>query len=293
MLTNSLIEMPTYTISYSTVNTYTHEAIEAVLEFLVLPANESGQELINYNFECKPNVHSYLTSNNFGFELIHYRVKNLQGEFKFSLNAKVEKKEINPFDFTPMPYDEEWLMLNSEDFQVDHYPFLGSSGFTAFTGEWHMPVKGDLEGVFNFAKRVNAFVYDNIAYDNSVVDPMRRLDQTLKEKCGVCQDFAHLMLAIMHKSKVPARYVSGYLNPGDGHKGASAIHAWVEVMVPGVGWKGFDPTNNLLADHHYIKIAHGTDISDCSSLKGVIKGPGQNQTNYMVLVEEQIKDANQ
>lgn len=70
------------------------------------------------------------------------------------------------------------------------------------------------------------------------------------------------------------------------------MHTWIEVLTPGIGRKGFNPTINLLEDQHYLKIAHGVDITDCTLLKGVSKGIGISQTNYKVLVQKQNKEAN-
>jgi transglutaminase-like putative cysteine protease len=101
------------------------------------------------------------------------------------------------------------------------------------------------------------------------------------------------MLAILRKNNIPSRYVSGYLNQGSQKLGDGAVHAWIQALIPGIGWLGFDPTNNLLEDHHYIKIAHGVDIRDCTTLKGVVKGSVTNQTDYHVFVAEQNKGVNQ
>jgi transglutaminase-like putative cysteine protease len=101
---------------------------------------------------------------------------------------------------------------------------------------------------------------------------------------GVCQDFTHLFVAIARKNRIPCRYVSGYLNQGGNLIGSAAMHAWVEAFIPGNGWHGFDPTNNLLVDMNYIKTAHGVDYSDCSPIKGVLKTSGDNKTSYNVKV---------
>jgi transglutaminase-like putative cysteine protease len=78
--------------------------------------------------------------------------------------------------------------------------------------------------------------------------------------------------------------VSGYLNQGGNLVGSAVMHAWAECFIPGFGWFGFDPTNNLLAGVDHIKAAHGVDYSDCSPLKGILKTNGENQTTYKVNV---------
>jgi transglutaminase-like putative cysteine protease len=86
---------------------------------------------------------------------------------------------------------------------------------------------------------------------------------------------------------IPTRYVSGYLNQEHGLLGDSQMHAWAEAYIPFVGWKGFDPTNNILANTNHIKVCHGKDYNDCSPLRGVIYSNGQNVTSHTVLVQSQ------
>ena len=285
--------MPVYQITYSTQNSYTPAVREAVLEFLVLPATNSEQEVFDIKVEINPSGKYYWGKNMFGFEVLRCRLKNPVSEFQFKLTAHVKREVVNPFGFIPLSIEEERELLESETFIVDHYLFLSSGTLTKLPPEFDYPILKRNESVFDFVKRVNQFVHSLLEYDMDITNPHRELKQTINEKAGVCQDFAHLMLAILRMNKIPSRYVSGYLNQGDGILGAGAVHAWVQALIPGVGWIGFDPTNEILEDHHYIKIAHGVDISDCTTLKGAIKGAGTNQTDYQVLVVEQSKDANQ
>ena len=285
--------MPIYNITYATQNTYSALSKESVLEFLVSPTKNDTQEILESSFEINPDTPFYFSENIYGFESIRFRLKNQPEKIEFKYNAIVDKKEINPFDFLPIPYEEEISIIHSDYFGIDHFPFLSFDKYTRIPADYSCPIMQDGETVFDFLKRINQFVNTQLTYDSSITDAYRKLETTLLDRKGVCQDYAHFMLAILRVNKVPARYVSGYLNQGDSIIGAGAIHAWVQAKIPGVGWVGFDPTNNLLEDFHYIKISHGVDISDCPALKGVIKGTGENYTSYNVSVKEQIKEANQ
>jgi hypothetical protein len=280
--------MPVYHIVYNTHNSYSSRVREAVLDFLVLPTTSNDQEILEVTMESNPEVKPFSGKNLFGFDFLRFRLKNIN-EFSFTIKATVKKEVTNPYGFIPLPFDEEQRMLGSDDFTLDNYPYLHMGELTRLPPGFDYPRMDKFESVFDFVKRINQFVNNTLVYDTNIVDPFRKLDQTILEKCGVCQDYAHLMLAIMRQNNIPSRYVSGYLNQGGTIVGAGAVHAWVQVLVPGIGWIGFDPTNNLLEDHQYIKIAHGVEIGDCTTLKGVIKGAGTNQTNYRVLVEEQNK----
>ncbi len=285
--------MPVYQITYNTSNTYSDLVHEAILEFLVLPSSDNDQEILNQEFQTQPNISSYSGKNIFGFEVLRFRLRGHVDAFHFSLKGLVKKEVTNPFGFVPLTIEEERSYLYSEDFLIDHYLYLGQNQMTILPAEFPTPVIKPYEGVFEFIQRINKFVHNQLTYDHTIKDPHRTLTKTLSEKKGVCQDFAHLMIAIIRKNSIPCRYVSGYLNQGNNLVGTGAVHAWIQVLIPGIGWIGFDPTNNLLEDHHYIKIAHGLDINDCTTLKGVIKGAGTNKTEYSVTVKEQSKSMNQ
>ena len=115
--------------------------------------------------------------------------------------------------------------------------------------------------------------------------------EVLKEKRGVCQDYAHLMIACLRSRGLAARYVSGYLRtvPRPGTErliGADASHAWVAVYCPPLGWVEFDPTNGVRAGLDHIALAWGRDFGDVSPLRGVIVGGGQHKLSVSVVVEQ-------
>jgi transglutaminase-like putative cysteine protease len=285
--------MPEYQITYYTHNIYSGEMKQALLEFLILPANTETQERLSYNLETWPGGKEHTAPNVFGFDTLQFRLQKGQADFKLSLQSKVYIKEFDPYGFVFLPYEDEMALYLSEDLLIDCFPFGQCTRLTALPDRYPHPVKKNGERVFDYIQRVNHFVHASIAYKNVESNLPQTTQETIGLGNGVCQDFAHLMLAILRAQKIPCRYVSGYLDPGEHIIGAAAIHAWVQAMVPGVGWIGFDPTNNLLEDHHYIKIAHGVDLDDCQNVKGVVLGAGNNKTSYSVKVFEQNKNQNQ
>lgn len=115
------------------------------------------------------------------------------------------------------------------------------------------------------------------------------VDEVLHKRCGVCQDFAHLLLAGLRAHGLPARYVSGYLltEPAPGLPrlmGVDASHAWVAAWSPRHGWVEFDPTNDQRADARYITLAWGADFADVVPLRGVILGGGAQEMDVSVSV---------
>ena len=132
-------------------------------------------------------------------------------------------------------------------------------------------------------------IHRDFEFDPGSTTVSTSVDEVLQLRSGVCQDFAHLMLAALRGHGLPARYVSGYLltDPPPGQPrlmGADATHAWVAAYAPGCGWVEFDPTNDQLADARYITLAWGSDFADVAPLRGVILGGGEQSLHTAVSV---------
>lgn len=132
-------------------------------------------------------------------------------------------------------------------------------------------------------------IFREFTFDASATQVATPLVEVLERRRGVCQDFAHLMLACLRSRGLAARYVSGYLltvpPPGQARLiGADASHAWVSVFCPQQGWVDFDPTNNLLPALEHITLGWGRDFSDVSPLRGVILGGGSHDPEVRVTV---------
>ena len=132
-------------------------------------------------------------------------------------------------------------------------------------------------------------IFREFTFDAAATQVATPLVQVLEQRRGVCQDFAHLMLACLRSQGLAARYVSGYLltQPPPGQPrliGADASHAWVSLYCPRHGWVDFDPTNNLLPNLEHITLGWGRDFADVSPLRGVILGGGSHDPDVRVTV---------
>ncbi|MBX8491193.1 transglutaminase family protein [Pseudomonas cichorii] len=132
-------------------------------------------------------------------------------------------------------------------------------------------------------------IFEEFTFDGEATQVATPLVEVLERRRGVCQDFAHLMLACLRSRGLAARYVSGYLltQPPPGQPrliGADASHAWVSVFCPASGWVDFDPTNNIQPALEHISLAWGRDFSDVSPLRGVILGGGNHDPEVRVTV---------
>ena len=141
--------------------------------------------------------------------------------------------------------------------------------------------------LFEFLTELNQSIFQKFAYVPKSTKVDSPIDEALANRKGVCQDFAHIMIALLRGLKVPARYVSGYLFHEPKSKDRSsdgASHAWVEVLVPKLGWVAFDPTNNLIADDRHIRVALGRDYADVPPTRGVYKGEATSELSVSVTV---------
>ena len=113
------------------------------------------------------------------------------------------------------------------------------------------------------------------------------IDESIKARAGVCQDYAHILVALCRFYGIPARYVSGYVYSGQEGSvlGADASHAWCEAYLGPRGWVGLDPTNNTLIDDRFARIATGRDYRDVSPVRGLYKGASQSTMSVNVAME--------
>ncbi|MES2733838.1 MAG: transglutaminase family protein [Bacteroidota bacterium] len=143
-----------------------------------------------------------------------------------------------------------------------------------------------LEATHDLMRRIHKD-FDYVPKFTTIATP---LSEIMRQRKGVCQDFAHLSIACLRSMGLPARYISGYLEtvPAPGTErltGADASHAWFSVFVPGSGWVDFDPTNNLIPSTKHITLAWGRDYSDVSPLKGVVFSAGKHALSVSVDVQ--------
>lgn len=145
---------------------------------------------------------------------------------------------------------------------------------------------GDIPDTWHAAYALMWHVHRDFVYKPASTHVHTPMSEVLKVRCGVCQDFAHVTIGLCRALGIPARYVSGYLynGPVDQLRGAQASHAWLEVFLPNLGWRGLDPTNGQQPDERYVKIAVGRDYADVSPLRGTYRGTSQRQMTVEVIV---------
>ena len=145
-------------------------------------------------------------------------------------------------------------------------------------------VAADREHVLASLHDLNAAIHRRMTFDAGATEATTPAADAYAKGRGVCQDFAHIFIAVARAAGVPARYVSGHLFRRDGAVDQPAGHAWAEAWVPDLGWVAFDPTHGLCADEAYVRIAGGLDYRDSAPLAGARRGGGTEDMTVEVQV---------
>lgn len=164
------------------------------------------------------------------------------------------------------------------------FDFLQESRFVEMSPEFWRQAIDATDGAndtWQAALALMRWIHANLIYVPASTNANTHSRDVLKDKRGVCQDFAHVMLGLCRSLKIPALYVSGYLAT----EIASATHAWVEVLIPGIGWRPLDPTHNCQPDETYVKIAVGRDYADVAPIRGTYKGTTERTMDVNVRIE--------
>ena len=184
------------------------------------------------------------------------------------------------------------LQLGMDPAMFDAYRYLyasphviGSLALEAYARISYTPGRPQLDAALDLTQRI----FDEFEFDDAATDISTPLEEVLRGRRGVCQDFAQLMIGCLRSLGLPARYMSGYIltHPPVGQPrliGADASHAWVSAFCPGLGWVDFDPTNRCLVQHDHITLGWGRDFSDVTPMRGVVLGGGEQDLAVRVTV---------
>jgi len=163
------------------------------------------------------------------------------------------------------------------------FDFLQASRFVGLSPEaWKLALDATqgLDDAWLAALALMDFVFGYLKYEPYSTHVHTPMAEVMKDRRGVCQDFAHLLIGLCRALKIPARYISGYLAT----EKASATHAWVEVFIPGHGWRGLDPTHNRQIGETYVKIGHGRDYADVPPVSGNYHGTRERKMTVAVKI---------
>jgi transglutaminase-like putative cysteine protease len=184
------------------------------------------------------------------------------------------------------------LSLSGLNHDERYYDFLVGSQRVPLSPMFEHEAKeivADLQDVKLQVEAIMGFIFNNFRYAPGSTHVESNVSQVFEHKRGVCQDFAHVMIALCRSVGIPTRYVSGYFyierSVAASALDNSASHAWVECFLPGIGWGAYDPTHNRRVDATYIKVAAGRDYVDVRPLAGTFRGGSLAKMDVAVRVQ--------
>jgi transglutaminase-like putative cysteine protease len=278
-----------YTVRHVTRFRYSSPITESMMEVRIQPRSEGMQRSLDFRLNTSPRsqILGYRDEN--GNRVHHFDVPNKHNHLTVTAETIVEV--ITPPVIPEALPATAWQELDALTANDEYWDMLHPSHFARPTELLHQLMRElDIrrrEDPLTTVKHISEAIYTNFEYakQNTRVDSP--IDDALKIRRGVCQDFAHIMIALVRELRMPCRYVSGYLfqqgERGD-RSSVGATHAWVEVLLPGLDWVGFDPTNNTIAREKHIRVAIGRDYADVPPTRGVFRGKAESELSVTVRV---------
>jgi transglutaminase-like putative cysteine protease len=284
-----------YDIRHVTTYSYESQVSFARCSLRLEPTSGDGQELISHSVEIRPRPAERTARRDFfGTFTESVIIETPHRNLRIDSRSRVSVARRTPGRTAPSP---PWETVRDVAFTVTSlgptspvsYVFASSlvpvlSPVTAYAAASFPPGVGVLVGAVDLMHRIRG----EFKYDPKATVISTPLKEVFEKRHGVCQDFAHVMIAGLRGLGLPAAYVSGYLRtippPGKPRlQGADATHAWVSVWCGAeIGWIGFDPTNDLLVENDHIILAVGRDFSDVSPVDGIIVGSRKQKLSVAV-----------
>jgi transglutaminase-like putative cysteine protease len=279
-----------YTVRHLTKFVYSNAVSESIMETRMHPRSDAMQRCLNFQLSVSPRCRVFSYRDHLANHVHHFDIPGAHDQLVIVAESLVEMEPVllPPSFLSP----DAWGALDADVQAGDFWEFLFPSDFAAPTA-----LLNELGDKLDVRRRddplmvlheLNEKIYRYFDYVPKSTEADSPIDVALTQKTGVCQDFAHVMIALVRsRLQIPCRYVSGYLYHGDSNKDRSvnsATHAWVEAYLPQLGWVGFDPTNWLLAGDRHIRTAIGRDYEDVPPTHGIFRGSANTDLTVAVRV---------
>ena len=280
-----------YKVTHSTIYDYNAPVSYSQNIATLRPRECSGQELLDYSIEVQPEpVEISERVDFFGNYITRFAIQSEHNKLKVTTRSKISRdysrfydsffsdacrsitlsealtalRSINPEMLEAKQFILESIFIRKPDESIREYARVSFQ---------------ENRSVFDATYELMQRIFTDFQFISGFTTISTPIQEVMREKKGVCQDFAQVAIACIRSVGLPARYVSGYIEtlPPPGKKklvGADASHAWFSVFIPGFGWVDFDPTNNQIPKDQHIVVGWGRDYYDVPPLKGVVSGSG-------------------
>lgn len=278
-------------ITHVTKFRYSAPITESVMELRMQPRNEGIQHCLKFDLTLHPPGRVQFYRDYQGNTIHHFGIPGSHTQLVITTKSLVEMMPPAP---VPEALERSaWDELDAMVSDGDYWDHLMPSHFAHptdllhdFSREFDLSRDSD---PLTLLRRLNTAIFEAFEYAPQSTAVDSSIDEALSAKRGVCQDFSHIMIALTRALKIPCRYVSGYLYHREENSDRSAqdaTHAWIEALLPDLGWVGFDPTNNLIAGDRHIRVAVGRDYADVPPTRGVFKGVAESDLSVAVQVKQ-------
>jgi transglutaminase-like putative cysteine protease len=277
-----------YFIRHQTRFRYSQPVSESVMEIRMQPRAEWTQHCLSFEAVTSPRARLHHYRDHLGNTVHHFNVPSRHRQLDLVASSLVD---VEPFAAWPDSIPESaWDEVDAQIQNNDHHEMLAPSTFARpsamlaeLAAKLYVTRRADPMTVL---RQINSGIFEHFDYARKSTRVDSPIDDALRTRRGVCQDFAHILITLVRQLRIPCRYVSGYVAPGEAAPGREsfASHAWVEAWLPSWGWVGFDPTNNRLVGDRHIRIAIGRDYADVPPTKGVYKGDSRGELSVHVMV---------
>jgi len=275
-----------YSIRHLTRFRYSEPISESIMETRVHPRSDANQHCLTFSLSVSPRCRVFTYRDYHGNNVQHFDIPGDHNQLVIVAESVVEQQVLP--DVPAFLSPDAWEALDEMIEGGDYWEMLLPSTFTGATPA--LTLLASQMGVTRrddplmLVQELNQRLYDYFDYEPRSTRVDSPIDEAIVSGKGVCQDFAHTMIALLRHVGIPARYVSGYLYRSRENHDRSvpdATHAWVDVLMPHLGWVGFDPTTN----HRHIRSAIGRDYADVPPTHGVFRGDTESELYVAVHVE--------
>ena len=278
-----------YSVRHTTTFRYEPAVRESVMEVRLQPRSDGEQRCLNFVLNVDPAANVMQYRDFMGNVVHHFDIAGKHAMVKVTAQSAVEVQNVAE----PRAADSgDWADLDAQVEGNDYWEMLlpshfaqSSAALEQLAAELGCERRGNPLALLT---ELNEAIYKLFAYVPNSTKVDSPIAEALETRQGVCQDFAHIMIALVRGVKIPCRYVSGYMfHRDDTERDRSlegASHAWIEALVPRLGWVAFDPTNNLVGGDRHIRVAIGRDYADVPPTRGVYKGEAQSELSVAVTV---------
>lgn len=247
---------------HSTRYRYTGPIAETVMEVRLRPMDGNGQRCLDFNLELSHGVKARSYVDGFGNHVHYFNLVRPHSALGVVSRSTVE---------TGLGLDEDPGEELVQDFLRFRSPVNEVDGIRELALRHAIGDPLSSVDVERALDELTIAISRDFTYDRTATNVYSAVDDVLALRAGVCQDFAHLFIAVARAMGVPARYVSGYIH-SPGETTAAASHAWAEAWIAGRGWRGFDATHPIRTTPHHVRLAVGRDYTDAAPTRGVYVG---------------------